>query len=321
MFNIFQSHEWEEFKLKTGYQKSYWIDGILVLQKNLPLGYSMLYSPMVGEGQWSVVSGQKFMEEIKRISKLNDTLFYRLELNIPQTTNHQPPTALGFAKAFEEMQPEHTLILDLTKTEEDILAQMKQKGRYNIKIAEQNNVLIKKTDKTDDFYKLYSETAKRHRITYRGKSYFDALLEILGGKGYARLYTASVNQSGAGGQGSVETTSHKPQATNQILAAAIMVYSADTAIYMFGASSDVARNVMAPYLLHWKMISDAKAEGCNKYDFFGIAPDDNPKHPWAGVTRFKKQFGGEEAHNLGSYDLILKPAMYQIFKIAEKIRR
>jgi len=90
---------------------------------------------------------------------------------------------------------------------------------------------------------------------------------------------------------------------------------------MFGASSDEYKNLMAPYLLHWEIIQEARELGFEKYDFFGVAPDDDPKHAWAGVTRFKKQFGGEVESIMGSYDLVAKPIQYKLFKLAEKIRR
>lgn len=317
--NIFQSKEWEEFKLKTGYQKSYWVDGILVLQKNLPLGYSMLYAPMTSKEQSDRVSESQdnFLDQIKNIAKNNNAIFFRLELNYQSLSHSDTPILRHFKKAFEEMQPEHTLILDLSKSEEEILAQMKQKGRYNIKIAEKSGVEIEtpqSIEALDSFYDLYSKTGKRHGISHRAKSYFASLLEILEKSGYARVYTAYIKSK-------VEGQKSKGLNNKIILAAAIMVYSGDTAIYMFGASSDEYRNLMAPYALHWRMIRDAKSEGYKYYDFFGIAPDDNPRHPWAGVSRFKHQFGGEQVDTIGSYDLILKPVQYQLFKIAEKIRR
>lgn len=314
--SIFQSKEWKEFKLGTGYQKSYWIDNILILQKNLPFGYSMLYSPMVGSEAASILNNElrikEFIGKISTIGKTNKTIFFRLELDIPSDHNSQftiHNSAFGFVKAFEEMQPEHTWVLDLTKTDEELLAGMKQKGRYNIKIAGENEVEIAVSDtlgsELDDFYRLYSATGKRHHIPHRAQSYFSSLLEILGKSGYARVYTAYKRINGK----------------KIPLASAIVVYSGKTAIYMFGSSSDEYKNLMAPYTLHWKIIQDAKERGFEQYDFFGIAPDDNPSHPWAGITRFKKQFGGEQIDIMGSYDLIFKPFQYQLFKIAEKIRR
>src|SRR3990167_3475305 len=169
MKNIFQSLEWEQFKLKTGYAKSYWVEDVLVLQKKLPLGFSMLYSPMVDESTQYTVHSSQFNERIRKIGRENNAIFYRLELNIPKTADCGLRTA-DYIKSFEEMQPEHTLILDLTKSEDEILAQMKPKGRYNIKVAARNNLTIEKSaapgKALDDFYRLYSTTGQRHKITF-----------------------------------------------------------------------------------------------------------------------------------------------------------
>jgi lipid II:glycine glycyltransferase (peptidoglycan interpeptide bridge formation enzyme) len=78
---------------------------------------------------------------------------------------------------------------------------------------------------------------------------------------------------------------------------------------------------MAPYLLHWEIILDAKKQNLKEYNFLGVAPNEDQNHPWAGITRFKKQFGGYQADILGSFDLPLKPLEYKLFKFAEKIRR
>jgi lipid II:glycine glycyltransferase (peptidoglycan interpeptide bridge formation enzyme) len=182
---------------------------------------------------------------------------------------------------------------------------MKQKGRYNIKVAEKNNVIIRKTDSIDNFYSLYATMAGRQKITFRSKQYFQTLIDIMREKGYCEVSEAVVNTEGK----------------DVVLAAGIFSYYQNQAIYLFGGSSDEMRNVMAPYKLQWEAILEAKKCGCKTYDFFGIAPNDNPRHAWAGVTRFKKQFGGEEVSILGSYDKIYKPFEYSLFKFAEKIRR
>lgn len=313
--SLFQTPEWEKFKLATGYQGSYRLDDILILIKRLPFGRSMLYSPMIDSYHVSPVThqvdkGSKFINQILELAKKTRAVFYRAEfdgtINDPLIRDtYYVLQELGFRKAFEEMQPEHTLILDLTKPEEEILAQMKQKGRYNIKIAERSNITISqsatKGPELDHFYTLYEAMARRQKISYRSKQYFEALLAILNGKGYIKVYNAC----------------HE----SDVLATAIIGYYDDQAIYLFGGSNDNKRNLMAPYLLHWQIIKEAKACGFKKYDFFGIAPNDNPRHPWAGVTRFKKQFGGQEIHLLGSWDLVFRPVDYQAFKMAEKIRR
>ena len=78
---------------------------------------------------------------------------------------------------------------------------------------------------------------------------------------------------------------------------------------------------MAPYLMHWQAIKDAKEKGCKTYDLHGRARPEDERSSWSGITRFKEQFGGEAVELLGSYDYINKPIHYQIFKFAEKTRR
>ena len=363
--NIFQSPEWEQFKLATGYQKSYRIDEILILQKNLPMGRSMLYSPKVEPNSESEIVNDSFLERIKEIAKNNKSIFYRLEIDKPIIHDSLFVIHQNFVKSFEEMQPEHTLILNVSKSEQDILAGMKQKGRYNIKVADKHKIKIRKSRQIDDFYRLYAETAKRQKITHRDKQYFRALLDNLEPKGYCELFEAYVDKSqivstkssdlgsGLGRDGqtnqkseilnskqfnnpsrlghrseadtTIQQSDSSPTAQNDkneiILAAAIVAFYKGRATYLFGASSSEMRNLMTPYKLHWQIILEAKRRGIIEYDLFGIAPDDNLKHAWAGVTRFKKQFGGNEVKLLGSWDMIIRPTEYRIFKIAERLRR
>lgn len=247
------------------------------------------------------------MNDILKIAKENNTIFYRLELDTP-TANCKLPTA-NWTKSFEEMQPENNWVLDISKSEEEILAGMKQKCRYNIKVAEKNNIEITSSNtagrELEIFYDLYAKTGKRKSVTYRSKAYFKNLLDIFGKIDYAKAYAATAKIDGK----------------TVPLAGAIVTFFGDEALYLYGGSGDEFKNLMAPYLMHWEIIRDAKTRGIKKYNFLGIAPNDDPKHSWAGITRFKKGFGGEQVDIAGCYDLPVKPLEYQLFKIAEKIRR
>ena len=307
--SIFQSKEWEEFKLATGYEKSYRVEDILILQKKLPAGRTMLYSPMVSKEQVESVKLSSFREEIEKIARANNSIFYRLELNLPDEQEAKYKilnTKYGFVKSFEEMQPENNWVLGLAQSEEEILAGMKQKGRYNIKIAQESNLTFTSSSEKDSkelnaFYDQYEKTGKRHKITFRSKQYFKTLLDILGSKGYAKAIAVWHGKKS--------------------LASAIIILHGESALYLYGGSSDEDRNLMAPYLLHWEIIKQEKAACQKEYNFLGVAPNDDPKHSWAGITRFKKQFGGEQVDILGCYDLPIKPLEYKMFKVAEKIRR
>jgi lipid II:glycine glycyltransferase (peptidoglycan interpeptide bridge formation enzyme) len=125
------------------------------------------------------------------------------------------------------------------------------------------------------------------------------------------------------------------------VAAAIITFYGDTASYLYGASSDECREVMAPYLLHWEAMKLAKQKGCKFYDLLAVEPFDNMqtansypqsaadgqrlavggKHKFSGITKFKEQFGGRKVHLVGGWDLVYKPTWYTLFKWAEKMRR
>jgi lipid II:glycine glycyltransferase (peptidoglycan interpeptide bridge formation enzyme) len=107
----------------------------------------------------------------------------------------------------------------------------------------------------------------------------------------------------------------------QPLAAMLLIRYGDTATYSHGASSDNARNLMAPHLLQWKAIEEAKADGFKLYDFRGIALSDDPTHPWAGITRFKAGFGGRVVRYAGTYDLPLRKSLYFSYRLAQSVFR
>ncbi len=314
MATIFQTKEWEQFKLATGWQKSWRIFDVLVLEKKIPLLGSMLYTPMASHDQTKLATQKIFQNQINKIAKESKAIFFRLESN--DEIGEIKLDESGYRKAFEEMQPEHTLILDISKPEDEILAQMKPKGRYNIKVAEKYGVKVADS-KIEDFYKLYETMARRQKITFRTFPYFQSLIDNLSKKDYVKVFSASAPYETTN-QTKVQNYESKNRA---ILVSAIVVFYKDVYTYLFGGSSDEHREMMAPYKLHWEIIREAKRRGCKYYDLFGIAPTDDGKHPWAGVTRFKKQFGGEEFTALGGWDLVFSPTKYWLFKIAEKIRR
>ncbi len=319
MATIFQTAEWEKFKLKTGWQKSWRVFDILVLERKIPLLGSMLYSPMMSRDQTKLAMQKIFLDQIKKIAIEEKSLFYRMESN-DEVAGDILPGKSGFAKAFEEMQPEHTLLINLTKSEDDILKEMKQKGRYNIKIAEKNQLAIEKGS-VEDFYQLYQQMAKRQKISYRSLSYFQALIDNLSPKDYVQVFTAKARDQITDESRNYEPNNNTVVQHDSVLASAIIIFYKDSCIYLFGGSSDEQREKMAPYKLHWEVMREAKRRGCKFYDMFGIAPTDDEKHPWAGITRFKKQFGGEEFQSLGSWDLVFSTAKYKLFKTVEKMRR
>lgn len=302
MDSILQTAEWEEFRKTQGWQ-SFRVDEILILKRRLPLGKNFLYSPEIELEK--IENFDEFLQKISKNCKDNKTIFLRLDFLTEFNENFVEKLKNSeMVKSFEEVQPEWRQIIDISGSEEDILTQMKPKGRYNIKVAQRHGAAAEKADSSaniDDFYEIFRQTAKRDGFQIRPKQYFAKMLEILKPAGLAELFIIRYN--------------------NKPVAAAIVSFYADTASYLYGASANEARQVMAPYWLHWQIIREAKKRGCRYYDLLAIAPEGFENHKYSGITRFKEQFGGRKIHLLGAWDKIYQPNWYKLFRIAEKYRR
>lgn len=304
MQSLLQTPEWAEFKMRQGWQ-SFWLENISLLSRPLPGGKSFLYIPEVSISKDQI---KDLLEKAKPIAKGQKAAFLRLEIFAEENQEYDEQlTYLGFKKSFEEVQPEDRQWLPISRPKEEILAQMKSKGRYNIRIAERHKVEIKSFQKAnlfqglDDFYHLYQQTFARQRFSGRSRQYFRDLLDVLGKKDYLRIYTAFYQ--------------------NQPLASVIITFYQELASYLYGASSNEHREVMAPYLAHWQAILEAKEKGCQLYDLLAIAPAEILDHKYASLSRFKQQFGGRSVKMVGSWDYIFQPTWYWAFRVAEKMRR
>jgi len=323
MKSLLQTQEWVDLKILQGW-RSHEVEGIFVLEKPLPMGLSFLYAP---ETEYKLLQNTKIYENTKEIAEKEHSIFFRLEiLDENDQKIIQKLREEKFIKAFEELQPEWRQIIDISKSEEEILAQMKPKGRYNIKVAEKHGVQVsicpidRLNDGIEIFYDLYQQTAQYQKISLRDKSYFLEMLKKLYPKGEAAIIIARYH--------------HLP------VSALIITFYNGVASYLYGGTSRLHKEVMAPYLAHWQAILEAKKRGCVKYDLLAVAPaviaseakqskdrhdatasrDDN-SHKYANLTFFKEQFGGRKVNIVGSYDLVYKPFWYRVFKAAEKFRR
>jgi lipid II:glycine glycyltransferase (peptidoglycan interpeptide bridge formation enzyme) len=219
-----------------------------------------------------------------------------------------------FKKA-ENVQPPDTVIINLELTEEEILAGMKPKWRYNIGLAQRKGVAVRCVTfeqpefraELESFYSIYQETAGRDGISIHPIEYYAALFEIAADKNYdvdARLYLASHEGENISG---IVTLFYQGEAT-----------------YLYGASSNKKRNLMAPHALQWQAMRDAKAAGCARYDLFGIPPgppEEFPEHPMAGLWAFKTGFGGEIVRRPGCWDFPCRPVVYRLYRFAEGARK
>lgn len=323
---VHQTYEWGDFQAKSSKRDKYWmlvledrtvtgkkiLGTALVIRQKLPFGLSWLYCPRGPLMDYSDVRQIGLMcAKIREIAKEEKAVFFRMD---PPVCVHNVDTVVNLencyksekmCKAHAQYMPQNTLMVDLSLSEEEILKQMKQKGRYNIKVAERHGVKVdlKCIRDIDIFYKLFHETTERDGFNGHPKEYYKNMLDVLGSR-HAKLWVASIKE--------------KP------LAATIVTYYRGSATYYFGASSNQERNVMSPYLLHWEIMRDAKKHGYKTYDLFGVAPDlrgqSDKSHPWATVSEFKLKFGGNRVDYLPARELIFKPFWYALLKMAKKIK-
>lgn len=203
----------------------------------------------------------------------------------------------NFVKAPYNLLPAHTQFIDLTLPEEEILAQMKQKGRYNLKQAQKAGVTVERVNEIQerdilDFYELYKETFERNQFHGKQLPYFKHFFKHCAPM--LDLFFASKD--------------------GKRVAAGVLIRFGQRATYLYGASSSDSRALNAPYLLQWTMISYAKENGLLEYDFWGISPSlQATDHPWHGMTRFKKNLGGFQVDRIGAYDHVLNKETYQAF--------
>lgn len=308
--HLLQTGSWGELKSSFGWKPIRIItggSGVQILFKTIPGGFTVGYIPKGPVGEIN----DELLREIDRLCRENKAVFVKLE-----------PDAWEDAQAIEDLitkgwrpartiQPRRTILLSLNESEEEILAGMKQKTRYNIRLAEKKGIVVKPSSELDAFHQMMLVTGKRDGIGVHAPEYFRKAYELFHQQGQCEILSASFEG--------------KP-------IAAIMVFAiGKTAWYMYGASTELERNRMPTYLLQWEAIRWAKQHGFENYDFWGIPDQDEDKleesfvkkqvHEglW-GVYRFKRGFGGKVVRTAGAWDRVYYPALYNIYMQIMKLR-
>jgi lipid II:glycine glycyltransferase (peptidoglycan interpeptide bridge formation enzyme) len=335
--SFLQSAFWGDFKADYGWTPQRFLieaessgmrASLLLLIRRLPAGYSFAYIPHGPELEISQDERGPFLAELSKALRpflSRHCLFIRFdppwydieavaatEADAPSLEAEPQRPAIGkpLLRASADVQPPDTVLVDLRLGEEAILAAMKPKWRYNIRLAEKKGVAVEEAgvEFIPEFYELYRATSQRDKIALHPEGY------------YRRLFSLSRERMGQGEVRVPEIRLWLARHEGRSLAAIITVFYGETAVYLYGASSDEKRNLMPAYALQWAAMRAAKAAGCTRYDFFGIPPTADPEHPMAGLYRFKTGFGGEIAHRAGSWDYPLLSLSYACFRVAESAR-
>ena len=315
-----QSWQWGEFQKEVSgiiWRIGVEVGGQLVasaklVKKQLPMGRSYFYcgrGPVIvnskkllvlqslGEGGKAESVLNFLFGEIEKIAKQESVIFLRFE-PVSKIKNSVRPAGGPEFKIIKtiDVQPSKTLLLDLRLSEEELLKQMHQKTRYNIKLAEKKGVKIVVADanRFEEFWQLLASTGDRDEFNLHGRSYYQAMLKM--DSSFIKLFFAEYQ--------------------GKSLAGNLVVFFGDTVTYIHGGSSNQNREIMAPYALQWHNIKLAKQAGYKYYDWHGV-----DKVKWPGVTRFKMGFGGQIMNYPGTFDLIYDAGWYNIYKMVRKVRR
>jgi peptidoglycan pentaglycine glycine transferase (the first glycine) len=321
--HLLQTGEWGELKSAFGWKPVRLITGdvgVQILFRRLPLGVTVGYIPKgpVCKNPASAVRDEVW-EEIDRLCKTHRAIFCKLELDswdvehlslnssasfIPQSIT---PRAIVTGPLFENnwsfsthnIQPPRTIVVDLKGSEEELLARMKQKTRYNIRLAQKKGVTVRPWGDLESFHKMMLITGGRDSFGVHSRAYYQRAYDLLYPKQMGEILLAEY-------QG-------KP------LASLFVARNGNRAYYLYGASTDEERNRMPTYLIQWEAMKWAKSHSCEEYDLWGVPDEEGAtleagfeKHHdglW-GVYRFKRGFGGELKRAVQAMDRVYNRSLY-----------
>lgn len=305
-----QSWAWGEFREKTGvgvirlgrYQKSKLLETAQVTVHPIPhLPWKIGYWPK------GVVPSKIMLEEVKKELQKRRVIMVKIEPNELMEKGKLKMVNLGPRIGMVKGRALFTrwsFWLDLTKSLGDLLSGMKQKTRYNTRLAEKKGVKITEDNSQESFeeyWKLTEETTKRQGFYAHTKKYHQLMFETLGSAGMAHLF--------------------KAEHEGKILATWIVFVLNSILYYPYGASTRDDKNVFGSNLLMWEVIKWGKNNGCKLFDMWGSpGPNPKPSDPWGGFHRFKEGYGAKLVEFVGTYDLIINPWLYWPYRFGEEIR-
>jgi len=312
--HFLQSWEWGQVKSFTDWQplplvledEGQMVAALLLLKRRLPLpgiNRCILYSP---RGPVCDVHNANLLGELfaaaRQVAEAEGAIFLKIDpdVKVEDTVFIQHLQTNGFhrstsSEGFDGVQPTFVFRLDITPTEEELMANFHQKWRYNIRLAERKGVTVRPAENKEDlkeFYRVLKETAERDHFIIRGYEYFDKIWDAMV-PDIARYFVVEYE--------------------GQIVAGSLAMIMGNKAWYLYGASSNQYRNVMPNYLMQWHMIKWAKANGGTLYDFRGVSGDISEDNPLYGLYRFKKGFSGEFTEFVGDWDTVYSPSYYWLW--------
>jgi len=313
--HVLQTSAWGELKSRFGWaaeriavsRDGRIVAGALVLFRRLPLRLGAL--AYVPKGPIFDVDDARLIETLMagldRLARSRRAILLKIE---PDAVQFDLP---GFRRSPQAIQPPRTMIIDLTRGEDDILAAMHHKTRYNIRLASKKGVTVREASRADlpAFDALMQATGARDGFAVHSPAYYEAAFDLFVPGGQAMLFVAQVE--------------------SQIVAGLFAFAHGDRAWYFYGASSDAHRERMPNHALQWRAMRWARSIGCRAYDMWGVPDADEAsleaqylsRHEglW-GVYRFKRGFGGRVVRFAGAFDRVYNPLLYRLYLLALRNR-
>jgi len=325
--HILQTPTWGELKATFGWEVTRVQAGDIgaqILFRRLPLGLTFAYIPkgpvFAPRGRPDAQSGKTLPHEafeqwdqlwpvVDEVCRDRRAFFLKLEPNLWMEEgsfwDSVPPS--GFQLSPHDIQPPRTLIVDLQGSEEQILGRMKQKTRYNIRLALRKGVVVRTSSDLDTFYQMMRITSQRSEFEVHSLAYFQRAYELFHPHGMCELLSAEYQE--------------------EPLAALMVFGKGNQAWYFYGASTNQHRNRMPSYILQWEAMRWARAQGYLEYDLWGVPDADRETLEadftqrndglW-GVYRFKRGFGGTLRRAFGPWDRVYNRVLYSFYRIWSK---
>jgi len=324
--HILQTGEWGQLKSSFNWQPSQYLwrnvdgepaAGALVLERSvafpvLPLQTRVLYVPKGPLLDWEDARLRlQVLGDLSQLARKRGAIFIKIDpdlclaAGIPGEEGGDEITggrevkddliSKGWHFSDEQIQFRNSVLIDLRPEEATLLANMKQKTRYNIRLAGRKGVVVRMGGEADidTLYRIYAETSVRDGFVIREKAYYQSLWSTFIRSGMAQPLIAEVG--------------------GDIVAALIVFRFARRAWYMYGMSTQIHREKMPNYLLQWEAMKWAKESGCESYDLWGAPDEFIESDPLWGVYRFKRGLGGGVVRYLGAWDLPVRPNLYWLY--------
>ena len=320
--HILQTFAWGELKSRFGWSADRIAvthadriaAGALVLFRSLPLRLGTLAyipkGPLLNFDDDDTTG--ELLQGLDRLLKRRRSILLKIEPDRPDEAAFVDQLArLGFRPSPQTIQPPRTIVIDVARGDEEILAAMHQKTRYNIRLAAKKDVIVREAQESDlpAFNALMQTTGERDGFAVHSAEYYEAAFHLFVPTGQAKLFVATYQE--------------------QIIAGIFVFAQGDRAWYFYGASGEAERQRMPNYALQWAGLQWARLQGCREYDLWGVPDEDEAtleaqyleRHAdlW-GVYRFKRGFGGKLTRFAGAFDRVYDPLLYKAYEVYLKSR-